>query len=100
MNTARFASLALPVPLFAEFSYFIPSSVEVRIQVGSLVEVEFNNRRLLGWVVSLEEEPPPELEVKEILRLAPVAPLGAGDLAWTKILSRLYLIPWGMMLSF
>jgi len=100
MNTARFASLALPVPLFAEFSYLIPSSVEVRIQVGSLVEVEFNNRRLLGWVVSLEEEPPPELEVKEILRLAPVAPLGAGDLAWTKILSRLYLIPWGMMLSF
>ena len=40
------------------------------------------------------------LEIKEILRLAPVAPLGAGGLLWTKILSQLYLTPWGMMLSF
>mgnify|MGYP000872320092 CR=1 FL=1 len=97
---AHFASLALPLPLFSEFSYLIPPSLAGKIQVGSLVEVEFKNRHLLGWVVALQEESPPGLEIKEILRLAPVAPLGAGELLWTKILSQLYLTPWGMMLSF
>lgn len=97
---AHFALLALPLPLFSEFSYLIPPSLAGKIQVGSLVEVEFKNRRLLGWVVALQEESPPGLEIKEILRLAPVAPLGAGGLLWTKILSQLYLTPWGMMLSF
>jgi len=97
---AHFALLALPLPLFSEFSYLIPPSLAGKIQVGSLVEVEFKNRRLLGWVVALQEESPPGLEIKEILRLAPVAPLSAGGLLWTKILSQLYLTPWGMMLSF
>ncbi|MDI3543291.1 MAG: 3DNA-binding domain, partial [Candidatus Atribacteria bacterium] len=96
---AHCASVALPLPLFSEFSYFIPSFLENKIEVGSLVEVEFKNRYLLGWVVALEDEPPPSLEVKEILRLAPVVPLGKVKLLWAKTLSQLYLIPWGMVLS-
>jgi len=96
---ARFASVALPLPLFSEFSYRIPPSLENKIETGSLVEVEFKNRYLLGWVVALENESPPGLEVKEIVRLAPVAPLGKVRLLWTKTLSQLYLVPWGMMLS-
>ena len=55
---AHFALLALPLPLFSEFSYLIPPSLAGKIQVGSLVEVEFKNRRLLGWVVALQEESP------------------------------------------
>ncbi|HXL02230.1 MAG TPA: hypothetical protein PK016_03810 [Candidatus Atribacteria bacterium] len=97
---AHFASLALPLPLFSEFSYLVPPSLEDKIQVGSLVEVEFKNRHLLGWVVALEDKSPPGLEIKEILRLAPVVPLDARKLLWAKTLSQLYLIPRGMMLSF
>ncbi|MEO8433054.1 MAG: primosomal protein N' [Acidobacteriota bacterium] len=74
-------SVALPLPLRREFSYFVPDGVAVP-QPGSRVRVPFGERALTGVVVSAEgEEAPGMREIVSVLDPEPVCPPDLLDLA-------------------
>ncbi len=50
---ARFAQIALNLPLDREFTYVVPEHLEERIEVGARVRVPFHGRKLPGIVVGL-----------------------------------------------
>jgi len=89
----KVASLALPVPVFQEFSYFLPSPLDDTVRVGSIVEVEFHQRLLMGLVCALQVRN--EENLKPILRIVPVSPWGEKQMDWAKRLSKIYFLPLG-----
>jgi primosomal protein N' (replication factor Y) len=59
--TARFARVALPLPLAAPYTYRIPETLGDRVHPGARVVVPVRARELIG--VALEvDTPPPEAE--------------------------------------
>ncbi|MGC8778060.1 MAG: hypothetical protein ACP5Q4_05215, partial [Candidatus Caldatribacteriaceae bacterium] len=90
----KIVSLVLPLPLFQEFSYFVPSCLEGKVQVGSLVEVEFRKRHLIGLVRSFEEGNNPR-ELKPIDRVVPVSPWTERQMTFAERLSQIYFSPLG-----
>jgi primosomal protein N' (replication factor Y) len=89
----RVVSLALPLPLFREFSYSVPAPWEDTIRVGSLVEVEFQKRRMMGLVRAFEEGSTRDL--KPINRIIPVTPWTTEQITFVERLSQLYFAPLG-----
>ncbi|MBI5206338.1 MAG: primosomal protein N' [Candidatus Firestonebacteria bacterium] len=62
-----FADIALPLPL-PLFTYSIPEELKNYISPGVRVLVPFRNKKLVGFIVKIREEPPNEtIEVKNIL---------------------------------
>ncbi|MEN3185838.1 MAG: hypothetical protein ABDK94_00295 [Atribacterota bacterium] len=93
----KVVSLALPLPLFREFSYLVPPSWIDRVKVGSLVEVEFHKRRLIGLVHAFEEKDTHEL--KPIIRVVPVSPWMEKRIALVEKLAQMYFAPFGEVAS-
>ena len=74
-------SVALPLPLRREFSYFVPEGMPVP-RPGSRVRVPFGERALTGVVVSDSgEEAPGMREIVSVLDPEPVCPPDLLDLA-------------------
>ncbi len=74
-------SVALPLPLRREFSYFVPEGVPVPA-AGSRVRVPFGERALTGVVVSADgEEAPGMRELVSVLDPEPVCPPDLLELA-------------------
>ncbi|MGH7689488.1 MAG: hypothetical protein ACREN3_07785, partial [Gemmatimonadaceae bacterium] len=48
-------SVALPLPLFREFTYSVPEALAARAGVGSRVVVPVRGRRTIGFVVGIAE---------------------------------------------
>lgn len=99
-DAARFARVALPIPLGQTFTYLLPS--ELPIQRGSRVLVEFGRRKVLGVVVGLVDEPPSDVPLE---RLKPIlAPVGDEPVLEAELLdfllelARYYLAPLGEVL--
>jgi primosomal protein N' (replication factor Y) len=69
-----FCNVALPVPLRTTFTYGIPESLQGNIQPGSRVLVPFRKKSLIGVVVDLTGQPPPNAKVREITKLMEFAP--------------------------
>ena len=64
--TARFARVALPLPLAAPYTYRIPEALGDRVLPGARVVVPVRGRELIGIVVEIDA-PAPEAEAREIL---------------------------------
>ena len=47
-------SVALPLPVYKVFSYRIPQEMSDKIQIGTIVEVEFHGSRRFGCVWSFD----------------------------------------------
>jgi len=60
------------------FDYLVPDSLLDRVQIGTLVRVSLNGRRVGGWVVALGP-PDPALAVDRLLPLAKVTGMGPGE---------------------
>ncbi len=91
-------SVALPLPLFREFTYAVPDAMAGRVGVGSRVVVPVRGRRTIGLVVGLAE-PTPEFVPKDILAApddAPVVHENLLDLA--RWMSEYYVAPLGVVL--
>ena len=56
------------------FDYTVPSRWEDSIDIGSLVRIELNGRRVAGWVVAVDVEAPPGLVLRPITKVSSVGP--------------------------
>lgn len=54
------------------FDYLVPDGIEV--EIGSLVRVELNGRRVPGWVVAVDVEPPSGVSLRPLLKVSSVGP--------------------------
>jgi primosomal protein N' (replication factor Y) len=91
-------SVALPLPLFREFTYAVPDSMAARAGVGSRVVVPVRGRRTIGLVVAVAE-PNADVVPKEILAAPDAAPVvSAHLLQLARWMSDYYVAPLGMVL--
>jgi len=56
------------------FDYCAPDEVAAQLRVGSLVRISFASRRVAGWVVALDVEPPKGVELSTILKVVGFGP--------------------------
>lgn len=57
-----------------EFDYLVPGHLVPSVAVGSLVRVVLNRRRVGGWVVALDVEPPPGVALSPIDHVTGMGP--------------------------
>ena len=71
-----FAEIILPLPLYATYTYAVPSRLEGMLQAGSRVLVQFGKKKYYtGLVETLHNNSPKGREVKEIIGLLDAAPI-------------------------
>lgn len=70
--------------LHQQFDYLVPAELAGDVGIGTLVEVHLGPRRLRGWVVALDVDPPDGVELRSLTRVRSVGPdPGVVDLtAW------------------
>ena len=98
---ARYASVAVPVPVRRLFTYRVPERMKPEIEAGARVRVPFGNRKVRGTVVEWPIEPPEgEIRLREIEALLPQAPrLDPSLLRLTRFVADYYLCSWGEALE-
>jgi primosomal protein N' (replication factor Y) len=52
-----------------EFDYSVPASMDADVRVGTLVRISLHGRRVGGWVVADDVEPPAGVEVRAIAKV-------------------------------
>ncbi|HAX97726.1 MAG TPA: hypothetical protein DCY12_02205 [Candidatus Atribacteria bacterium] len=78
-------SVALPLPIYKVFSYRVPQEMSDKIQIGTIVEVEFHGSYRFGCVWSFDSvQNDKEYELKSILSCLPLEPLADWQLEWAK----------------
>lgn len=67
-----------------EFDYLVPSRWAEDVALGSMVRVELHGRRIAGWVVAIDVEPPPGVALREVVKISSLGPSGEilGLTAW------------------
>ena len=100
-SSDRFADVGIPVPLGQSFSYRIPSTLVDRVRPGIRVLCPFGNRKVLGVVLEVGDDPPP-IEPSKIRDLAavldPEPVLPEELLAFVRQLAPYYFAPIGEVL--
>jgi len=71
---ARYAEVALPVPLRSTFTYAIPASLNCEPLVGRRVVVPFGRRAMTGVALAESDRPPAVAGVKEISQVMDALP--------------------------
>ena len=96
---ARFAQVALPLPLASSYTYRIPETLADRVVPGARVVVPVRRRELIGIVVSTDA-PAPQAEPRDILA-APDddAAVPASVLAVAEWIAGYYGAPLGLTLK-
>jgi len=61
-----------------QFDYLVPEDMLAQVQIGSLVRISLNRRRVGGWVVGLGA-PDPALPLDRLLPIAKVTGIGPGQ---------------------
>jgi primosomal protein N' (replication factor Y) len=98
-SPARFAQVALPLPLASSYTYRIPETLEDRVVPGARVVVPVRRRELIGIVVSADA-PAPEAEPRDILAAPDEEPaVPAGVLAAAEWIAGYYGAPLGLTLK-
>ena len=52
-----------------EFDYLVPERHEAAVDVGTIVRIDLNGRRIGGWVVAVDVAPPPGIELRPLARV-------------------------------
>ena len=60
------------------FDYLVPDALRDRVQIGTLVRISLNGRRVGGWVVALGP-PDPALAIDRLLPIAKVTGVGPAE---------------------
>jgi primosomal protein N' (replication factor Y) len=94
---ALYCDVALPVPLDRTFTYEVNGVVPA---VGARVLVPFSGQRLMGVVVRVHEEPPPEgIETKQVQQVLDAAALLPDELMQlARWIAQYYVAPLGEVL--
>lgn len=56
------------------FDYTVPARWAGTVDVGSLVRIELNGRRVAGWVVAVDVEGPPGVQLRPLAKVSSVGP--------------------------
>lgn len=69
------------------FDYLVPEALRDQVRVGDVVRVELHGRRVGGWIVELDVEPPPGVDLRPLARRSGLGPTRdlidlAGWAAW------------------
>lgn len=51
------------------FDYVVPTDLEDRVEVGTMVRIPLSGRRVAGWVLALDTEPPRGVDLSEITKV-------------------------------
>ena len=95
----RYCDVSLPVPLDQPFTYELPETLRHRAQTGCRVLVPFAARTLTGVILRVHDDPAPEAQLKEALRLIDEEPvLDAELIALGRWISGYYCAPLGEVL--
>jgi len=70
----KYCDVSLPVPLDQLFTYSLPETLQHRVQIGCRVFVPFGPRKLTGVVLAVHDQPP-DVPVKDALRLLDEQPV-------------------------
>ncbi|HEY5218689.1 MAG TPA: primosomal protein N', partial [Gemmatimonadaceae bacterium] len=91
-------SVALPLPLFREFTYAVPEPMIARAGIGSRVVVPVRGRRVIGIVVAIAEATA-DVVAKDILEAPDEAPVVSAHLIeLARWMSDYYIAPLGLVL--
>lgn len=78
----KYASVVLDISTRAlgeAFSYAIPASLDAQVDVGATVLVTFSHRPSVGYVITVDDAPPPGLDAKRVLPIEQVLAPSAFD---------------------
>ncbi len=70
----RYVDVSLPVPLDRPFTYGLPETLRHRVKPGSRIIVPFGSRTMTGVILSAHNTPP-QVKVREALRLLDAEPV-------------------------
>jgi primosomal protein N' (replication factor Y) len=89
-------SIALPLPLFRNFTYEVDDAQRDRARVGMRAVVPFRNRREIGIIVAVDELAP-GVVAKPVTALPDTEPVMNSDMiALCKFISDYYIVPLGL----
>jgi primosomal protein N' (replication factor Y) (superfamily II helicase) len=89
-------SVALPLPLFRNFTYEVPDSQAERARPGMRAVVPFRNRKQIGVIVG-GSELPPGVKAKPVHELPDTQPVMSGSmLSLCQWISEYYIVPLGI----
>ncbi|MEE1274227.1 MAG: primosomal protein N', partial [Olegusella sp.] len=84
----RYASVVVDIPtrgLDRAFDYAVPDALAAHVEVGATVLVPFSGRAVVGYVVSLAQEPPAGVPAEKILPIKQVLASSAFDAAGARV---------------
>lgn len=83
-----------------ELTYSVPPELAERVRIGSIVRVPLRNRRVRGWVVSVDSRAEPAEGIVPIAVVSGRGPVFDADLlAMSRVLARRYVSPLSSFLS-
>ncbi|HVL51440.1 MAG TPA: primosomal protein N', partial [Actinomycetota bacterium] len=83
-----------------ELTYSVPPELAERVRIGSIVRVPLRNRRVRGWVVSVDPESPVPQGVVAIAAVSGRGPVFDAELLqMSRALARRYVHPLSSFLS-
>ena len=95
-----YVEVAVDRPLYRTFCYGIPPHLHNRIAPGALVWVPFGNQQTVGFVIKLHNEPPEDMQIKDVIDFVEETPVFTEkDMAWYQWASQYYFCPVGQVLS-
>ncbi len=56
------------------FDYVVPARLDDQVAVGTVVRIDLHGRRVGGWVVEVDVDTPPEVDLKPLARVTGVGP--------------------------
>ncbi|MEI8344895.1 MAG: primosomal protein N', partial [Candidatus Omnitrophota bacterium] len=87
---ARYADIALALPMWGTFQYAIPEGLADSVQIGKRVYVSVRNRRMVGYLVGFSDKPLYQ-EIKAIESVIDAEPILTDRfLELTRWMSRTY----------
>jgi len=99
MGNHKFANIVINRPIEGPFTYSIPEFLEEDVKIGSVVEVSFGNKVVIGYVVGLSDKCDIE-KIKPIDSLVDKKLCLVPDiLELTKWISNYYYSSWGEAIS-
>ncbi|UCG14340.1 MAG: primosomal protein N' [Deltaproteobacteria bacterium] len=97
-----FVEVAVVLPVFSTYHYRVPPELSDEVAVGRSVLIPFGRRRLTGYIVSLDTQPPATVrtEIRDILQVSPDEHfLAETHLPFYRWLSSYYLAPFGEVIQ-
>ena len=99
MGNYKFADIVINRPIEGPFTYSIPESLKEDIEIGSVVEVSFRNKIVIGYVVGF----PDKCDIEKIKPLNSIVDktlsIDSKMLELTKWISEYYYSSWGEAIS-